>query len=287
MFSCCYHDNCNDGRAVFSLPQQLSPSLSSVNNYFSSGSSASQYQSQFSSSSASSSYPSLSSSYPSLSSSSSSNQAPSYIQQFSLRNGNCEHYFDKSETNEWIPDTLIPLAFDRASESRVGVFYTKMEEGARQGNHIIVRILDKSKHNKTMYSIHLFRGGSVSINLDKLEPVRSQNSGESYVQASNRKIQVNTEIDFEKSRFQGFWIAVRNGIDVSIGLIGDKIINPIASFSDVMREGPSDPYYFGLTVSETTSADFGLNCDMPGLHFDDTCVTNDDCSEFPNTGENI
>ena len=26
---------------------------------------------------------------------------------------------------------------------------------------------------------------------------------------------------------------------------------------------------------------------MPGLHFDDTCVTDDDCSEFPNTGIEI
>ena len=51
--------------------------------------------------------------------------------------------------------------------------------------------------------------------------------------------------------------------------------------------GPDDPYYFGLTVSESTSADFGVNCDMPGLHFDDTCVTDDDCSEFPNTGIEI
>ena len=49
--------------------------------------------------------------------------------------------------------------------------------------------------------------------------------------------------------------------------------------------GPDNPYYFGLTVSEDTRADFGVNCDMPGLHFDDTCVSDDDCSEFPNTGQ--
>ena len=49
--------------------------------------------------------------------------------------------------------------------------------------------------------------------------------------------------------------------------------------------GPDDPYYFGLTVSDTASAQFGVNCDMPGLHFEDTCVTDEDCSEFPNTGE--
>ena len=40
-------------------------------------------------------------------------------------------------------------------------------------------------------------------------------------------------------------------------------------------------------MSDTTTADFGVNCDMPGLHFDDTCVTDDDCSEFPNTGIEI
>ena len=50
------------------------------------------------------------------------------------------------------------------------------------------------------------------------------------------------------------------------------------------RAGPEDPYYFGLTVSDTTTADFGVNCDMPGLHYEDTCVTDDDCADFPNTG---
>ena len=56
-------------------------------------------------------------------------------------------------------------------------------------------------------------------------------------------------------------------------------------YSKIFFKGPSDPYYFGLTVAENTKADFGVNCDMPGLHFDDTCVTNDDCSDFPNTGK--
>ena len=40
-------------------------------------------------------------------------------------------------------------------------------------------------------------------------------------------------------------------------------------------------------MSETASAQFGVNCDMPGLHFEDTCVTDEDCSEFPNTGKDI
>ena len=32
-----------------------------------------------------------------------------------------------------------------------------------------------------------------------------------------------------------------------------------------------------------TSASFGVNCDMPGLHFPDTCVTDSDCEEYPET----
>ena len=47
--------------------------------------------------------------------------------------------------------------------------------------------------------------------------------------------------------------------------------------------GPDDPYYFGLTVSDSASAQFGVNCDMPGLHFEDTCVTDEDCLDFPQT----
>lgn len=69
------------------------------------------------------------------------NRVPSYLQQFTQRNGNCDHYFDKINADEWIPDTLVPLAFDRASGSRVGVFYTKLGEDLRGSNdYIIVRI---------------------------------------------------------------------------------------------------------------------------------------------------
>ena len=78
--------------------------------------------------------------HQSFSSSQNLNNAPNYVQQFTKRNGNCEHYFDKVESAEWVPDTLIPLAFDRASKSRVGVFYTKFEEERRNSNeYVIVR----------------------------------------------------------------------------------------------------------------------------------------------------
>ena len=111
----------------------------------------------------------------------------------------------------------------------------------------------------------------------------SWTDGNLHVQVEMRKVSVNTELDFDRGQYQGFWVAVRNGIDISLGLIGDKIIDPVANYSDIIREGPDNPYYFGLTVSETTSANFGVNCDMPGLHFADTCVSDEDCEEFPNT----
>ena len=42
----------------------------------------------------------------------------------------------------------------------------------------------------------------------------------------------------------------------------------VANFTDVLREGPDEPYYFGLTTPANTHAYFGVNCDMPGLHFE-------------------
>ena len=36
----------------------------------------------------------------------------------------------------------------------------------------------------------------------------------------------------------------------------------------MLREGPDEPYYFGLTTPANTHAYFGVNCDMPGLHFE-------------------
>ena len=78
-------------------------------------------------------------------------------QLLSHREGNCEKYFEKINTDEWVPDILVPLAFDRASESKVGVFYTKLGERTGNNDHVVVRILNKNKQNLTMYSVKLFR----------------------------------------------------------------------------------------------------------------------------------
>lgn len=208
------------------------------------------------------------------------NGFPQQIQEVRQRAGNCEKYFDKTSADEWVPDTLVPLAFDRASEAKVGVFFVKLGERSSNNDHVIVRILNKAKQNLTMYSVKLFRVGTVSIHINKLEPPRT---GGPFVQQDGRKSSVNAVIDLDKDRYQGFWISIKNEIEISIGRIGDKLINSVANFTDVLREGPDSPYYFGLTTPDGTSASFGVSCDMPGLHFEDTCVTDQDCEEFPET----
>ena len=79
---------------------------------------------------------------------------------------------------------------------------------------------------------------------------------------------VNKVISLNKDRYQGFWISIRDNVEISIGRIGDKLVDSVANFTDVLREGPDEPYYFGLTPPSLTSASFGVNCDMPGLHFE-------------------
>ena len=69
-----------------------------------------------------------------------------------------------------------------------------------------------------------------------LQAGRGQNT-DSLTEQERTLATFSTEISFEKSQLQGFWIAVRNGIDISIGRIGDKIINPLANYSDIIREG--------------------------------------------------
>ena len=51
----------------------------------------------------------------------------------------------------WVPDLLVPLAYDRASESKVGVFYARLGERTGNNDHLVVRILNKGKRNLTMY----------------------------------------------------------------------------------------------------------------------------------------
>ena len=69
---------------------------------------------------------------------------------------------------------------------------------------------------------------------------------------------------------------------MAFGKIGQPLVDPVLTWKDVSRDGPSDVFYFGLTTAET-SASYGINCDVPNLHFSDTCVEDSDCAGIPNT----
>lgn len=266
--SCCYTDGCNDASPA-GYPGPILPSVAVDRNQGFQGNQG---------------FPSLASqavSAPFISSDLNQiNQISGFPQISFQRAGNCEKYFEKVNADEWVPDTLVPLAFDRASEAKVGVFYAELGERNSNNDHIIVRILNKAKQNLTMYSVKLFRVGTVSIHINKLEPPRN---GGAFIQQDGRKASANAVINLDKDGYQGFWISIRNNIEISIGKIGSTLIDSVANFTDVLREGPEEPFYFGLTTPKATSASFGVNCDMPGLHFEDTCVTDDDCSDFPET----
>ena len=41
---------------------------------------------------------------------------------------------------------------------------------------------------------------------------------------------MNSVIDLEKERYQGFWISIKDDVQVSIGRIGDKLIGIVQSY---------------------------------------------------------
>ena len=80
---------------------------------------------------------------------------------------------------------------------------------------------------------------------------------------------------------RGFWFTATDD-ELSFGAIGDRLVDPLVTYNITSREGPDDISYFALTT-EDIGASFGINCDVPKLHFDDTCVSDEDCEDFPNT----
>ena len=140
--SCCYSDLCNDGSSAVGLypTKQFSSQLSPPALGESAGGEGGLV------------------SHPSIPGGLAATFQPEEeVGSLSHREGNCEKYFEKINTDEWVPDILVPLAFDRASESKVGVFYTKLGERTGNNDHVVVRILNKNKQNLTMYSVKLFR----------------------------------------------------------------------------------------------------------------------------------
>ena len=193
------------------------------------------------------------------------------------RDGNCHQYFDKISADEWLPRILVPLTYDRASEAKVGLFYAKFKSYNSNNDHVIIRLIDSRKSNSTMYSIKLFRVGTASIFISKL-------NADSFGELQRNEIRrrsVNNAVNITDTEYSGFWFTLK-GEELTLGLIGDQLIEPVILWNDTLREGPRDVAYFGLTT-ERSSVSFGVNCDVPSLHFSDTCVVDEDCKDFPNT----
>ena len=111
-------------------------------------------------------------------------------------NGGCQQYFDKISAEEWLPRVLVPLTFDRASETKVGVFYARFKNDNFNNDHVIVRLIDSRKSNTTMYSIKLFRVGTVSISVSKLS---ADGSGD-LQQNELRKESINNAVNITDDR---------------------------------------------------------------------------------------
>ncbi len=195
-----------------------------------------------------------------------------------MNNGNCQRYFPKKGNGEWLPNTLMPLSFDRASQTKVGVFYVRFTANNNNNDHVIVRLVGDNRSNSTMYSIKLYSVGSVSIFVSKLKP----NNRGTIEQSENRQASMQDAVNLtDTTSYRGFWFTVRED-EITVGQIGDQLIDPVLMWNDTKREGPRDVTYFALTTDQS-QASFGVNCDVPNLHFEDTCVTDDDCADFPNT----
>ena len=196
-------------------------------------------------------------------------------------NGNCQRYFTKQGDGEWLPNTLMPLSFDRASETKVGVFYAKFNALNGNNDHVIVRLVNKNRSNSTMYSFKLYRVGSVSLFVSKLEPSPSSRNS-NFNRVETRRASQNQGINLtDTTVHRGFWVTVKED-ELALGMIGDQLIEPVLIYNDTLREGPRDVSYFALTTEQSV-ASFGVNCDVPDLHFEDTCVSDEDCEEYPNT----
>ena len=58
---------------------------------------------------------------------------------------NTFRYFNKRGNGEWLPNTLMPLSFDRASEAKIGVFYAKFNGNNGNNDHLVVRMVNKNR----------------------------------------------------------------------------------------------------------------------------------------------
>ena len=53
-------------------------------------------------------------------------------------------------------------------------------------------------------------------------------------------------MNITESQYNGFWFTLKEE-ELTLGLIGDQLIEPVIIWNDTLREGPRDIKYFGLT----------------------------------------
>ncbi len=126
-------------------------------------------------------------------------------------------------------DLLLPT--HRASETKVGVFYVRFTADNGNNDHVIVRLVGQDKSNRTMYSIKLYRVGSVSIFVSRLE---ANNQGH-FEQEEDRKQTVQAAINLtDTTMYRGFWFTVR-GEEISLGLIGDQVCGKFTDERKILK----------------------------------------------------
>lgn len=191
--------------------------------------------------------------------------------------GNCQRYFPSHGDDEWLPSPLVPLFYDRASGRRIGVFYAKFTAIPNNQDHIIVRLVGKDRSNRTMYT---FKVGEETLALytSTLELNSRGEYDEEEIRKANKANAVNLT---DTSQYHGFWFTFTDD-EITFGHMGDRLVDPVLIYNITRRDGPSDVAYFALTTEES-QASFGINCEAPNLHFEDTCVEDDDCEDFANT----
>ena len=67
-------------------------------------------------------------------------------------------------------------------------------------------------------------------------------------------------------RFIGFWITVRNE-ELALGKIGNPLTQPLITWNDTLREGPREPFYFGLTTDQVIFNICNCFCSKTGDKF--------------------
>ena len=80
----------------------------------------------------------------------------------------CSRRFSLKRRQEWIPETSFPVNHDEEYNADISVFYVTLgsvfETGNNEEDVAIIRLMDKDKDRRKMYTIKIFReGGKIAM----------------------------------------------------------------------------------------------------------------------------